>query len=583
MAFGGKGAACLLACIASAAVVLALPEPVRAQATSIERSLPQAPVTAGGGIRVDETIAGSSDETPFGVDVTGIALIGPEGEVPARPARGVSLEGIAGGYHDAARAALVPFIGQPLSPALIARAQAAVAGVWREAGYPFMSVTVPPQEVTSGVLTLRVVEFVAGTVSSGHAGLPRHIRQNAGERISAPRLSEDLAWLNRNPFREVGAVFAPGDRRGASDIELTVTAGKPVSVYAGWDNTGSPATGRDRFFAGGGAWIPALNDTTLAWRYTRSDELWRGHAFSHDPARRGYLSLAGRIDLPTLPRQALSIAPNYVTTNEFVAGTPFSFENATFELPILYRSAVSNVLPGRHWGDLYFGVEPKWLKRTTRFAGIDVAEGEAGLFNLVLGWSHLWNDPHGRTSVDLRLKGNPGGIVGANTAADWAAFTGGRVTDHTYVHAGFDVARWTQLPHGFGWSSALAGQIAGQALPDTERLSLGGHYAVRGFEGTDVSADAGLIWRNELRLPALHPLAGAGVADNLSPFAFLDLGWGRDVGSSTSETLAGAGLGFDYAIGGNFNAGATAAVALTDAGTTRSGDWSVTANIRFAY
>ncbi|PPE68311.1 ShlB/FhaC/HecB family hemolysin secretion/activation protein [Caldimonas thermodepolymerans] len=565
------------------AALIGLAGIAHAQSTAIERNLPPASVTSGGEIRVDETIAGSTDETPLGVDVAGIALIGPDAQVPARPQPGVSLEGIAESYHDAVRAALAPLIGQPLSPALIARAQGVVAGVWRQAGYPFMSVTVPPQEVTSGVLTLRVVEFVAGNVSSDHASLPLHVRQQPGEAISAAQLSEDLAWLNRNPFRQVGAVFAPGDQRGASDIELTVTTDKPFAVYAGWDNTGSPATGRDRFYTGGGVWIPALNDMTLSWRYTRSDELWDGNVFGLDPAKRGYLSLAGRIDLPTLPRQALSIAPNFVTTNEFIAGTPFSFENTTFELPILYRTAVSNMVPGTYWGDLYFGIEPKWLRRTTRFAGIDVAEGEAGLVNLVLGWSHLLTDPHGRTSIDLRLKANPGGVLGTNTAADWAAFTGGRVSDHTYVHAGFDIARWTRLPNDFAWSSTLTGQIAGQALPDTERLSLGGHYAVRGVEHNDVSADAGVVWRNELRLPAMRPLAGAGLADTLSPFAFLDLGWGKDNASGTSNSLAGAGLGFDYAIGTNFNAGATAAVALTDAGTTRAGDWSVTTNIRFTY
>ena len=568
---------------AALAVLLAMPGTAYAQSTVIERNLPPVSVTSGGEVRVDEAVSGSTDETPFGVDLAGIALIGPDEDVSAHPAGGVSTRAIGQALRGGVESALAPFIGRPLSPALITRIQTAVAGVWREAGYPFMSVTVPPQEVTHGVLTLRVVEFVAGEVSSDHASLPLHIRQQPGERISAAQLSEDLAWLNRNPFREVGAVFAPGDQRGASDIDLTVTKDKPFAVYGGWDNTGSPATGRDRFYTGGGLWIPALNDMTLSWRYTRSDELWDGKVFSLDPARRGYLSFAGRIDLPTRPRQALSIAPNFVTTNEFVAGTPFSFKNATFELPVLYRTAVSSILPGHYWGDVYFGVEPKWVRRTTRFGGVDLAQGEAGLINLVVGWSHILTDPSGRTSLDLRLIANPGGIVAGNGAADWSAFTGGRVTDHTYVHAGFDITRWTQLPQGFGWSSTLTGQTAGQALPDTERLSLGGHYAVRGFESNDVSVDAGLVWRNELRLPAVQSLAGTSLSDTLSPFAFLDLGWGKDIASSTSETLAGAGLGFDYGIGRNFNAGATAAVALTDAGTTRSGDWSLIANIRFTY
>lgn len=581
----------LLTCAAVLSMLIAAGETALAQSSAIERNLPEAPVARPGEIRVDDTFSGSTDETPLGVTVSGITLIGHASEVPAHPRPGVGTDGIGGNYADGVAAAMQPFIGQPLSPALIARTQAAVAGVWRKAGYPFMSVTVPPQEVTSGVLTLRVVEFTAGTIGPDkqagvvNAGLAGQIRQKTGERISAPQLSEDLSWLNRNPFREVGAVFAPGDQRGASDITLQVTQQRPVSVYAGWDNSGSSlSTGRDRWFAGGGAWIEPLNDMTLAWRFTRSGDIWHGgHVFDLEADRAGYLSLAGRIDLPTWPRQALSIAPNFVTTNEFIAGTPFSFENTTFELPILYRTAISNLLPDRYWGDVYFGAEPKWLSRRTRFAGFDLGKTDVGLVNLVAGWSHQLTDSYGRTSFDLHLKANPGGIIDTNTATGWNAFTGGRVTDHTYVYAGFDITRQTTLPQEFSWISTLTGQIAGQALPDTERLSLGGHYAVRGYEGNDVSADTGFIWRNELRLPTLAPLANAGVRDTLSPFAFVDLGRGRDIAARIDTTLASTGLGFDYAIGPGFNAGVTAAVALSDAGSTRSGDWSAAANIRFTY
>ena len=85
------------------------------------------------------------------------------------------------------------------------------------------------------------------------------------------------------------------------------------------------------------------------------------------------------------------------------------------------------------------------------------------------------------------------------------------------------------------------------------------------------------------RLPALAPLEAAGAADRLSPFAFVDLGWGRDVASASEVAPAGVGLGFDYAVGGNVRAGVTAAVALADAGATRAGDWTVTADIRLTY
>ena len=408
------------------------------------------------------------------------------------------------------------------------------------------------------------------------------MRVKSGDRIEAEGLREDLDWINRNPYRRVQGVFAPGDDQGTSDITLSVTEQKPFSVFGAWSNTGSEATGEERWSIGGGAWLPWLNDATVTYRFTRSEDFWQnGHIFSLDDDEGSYLSHAARLDLPTWSRQAISIAPNYVESNE-LAG-PFSFRNKTFELPILYRTAVSNIVPGGYWGDLYMGAEPKWISRETSFFGTKVADADVALLNLVLGWSDDWTDPYGATSLDVRLKGNPGGILDGNTRADWNAFTGGRVTDNTYLHASFDFARTTVLPHDFAWIAQVSGLIAGQALPDTERLGLGGFYSVRGYGTDDGSVDTGFVWRNELRLPALHPLQQAGQTDTLSPFLFADLGHGYDFAAKDDVTVAGAGIGLDYDIATNFSANLIAAVALADADETSAGDWSFKASLRVSY
>ena len=79
-----------------------------------------------------------------------------------------------------------------------------------------------------------------------------------------------------------------------------------------------------------------------------SDDVWRnpGIILPQQGQFPGYVSHAGRLTIPTLPRQSLEIAPTIVMTrsqpNAFIG-----FENTTIELPVLYRSAVSNLLPGR--------------------------------------------------------------------------------------------------------------------------------------------------------------------------------------------------------------------------------------------
>lgn len=578
--------------LAAALLCLALPllsPPALAQ-SALERNLPATTVPAPASIAVGEADYGKGDDTPLGVDVAGVRLIGHDEAVPAHAGRGISVGGVPGVDPGAATAALSPYLGRPLTRALIARMQSELARVWRQQGYPFVSVTVPPQEITSGVLTLRIVEFHAGKVSVEGTAVERNlagqIRLVPGGRIDAGALEEDLDWLNRNPYRRVASSFAPGDETGASDFTLKVTEDKPWSVFAGYANTGSEATGRDRWTLGAGAWIPEFNDMTVSYRFTRSGEVWHdGDLGSLDVSRPGYLSHSARIDLPIFDRQALSIAPNFVETNELVEGTPFSFDNRTFELPILYRSAISNFLPGHYWGDVYFGIEPKWVKRTTAFDGVDVASGKAGLFNIVLGWAGRFSDPYGNTTIDARIKVNPGGVLDNNTDADWAAFTGGRVTDASYVTGGFDVTRATDLSHGFFWASQLSGLIAGQALPDPERLGLGGFYAVRGYDNDAGSVDAGLVFRNELRLPVFSPLAnaGAGFADSASPFAFVDLGHGYDFAAHDHSTLASTGLGLDYSIGYSLFAGLVVAAALNDASRTRSGDWTFNASLRISY
>lgn len=557
---------------------------------ALERNLPEQVLPPAASFTVGDADYGEADGTPFGVDLAGVRLIGQDETVRASQG-GISIGSVPGAAQEPVRQALTSFLGQPLSRELIVRIQSALAGVWRAQGFPFVSITVPPQEVTSGVLTLRVIEFSAGAVRVESPGaiernLGGQVRIVSGDRIDARALEEDLDWLNRNPFRRIESIFAPGDETGASDITLKVTRDKPFSVFGSWSNTGSEDTGRDRWSIGGGFWAPMLNDLTASYRFTRSGEFWNGaNLFELDMGQKGYLSHAGRVDLPTLPRQALSIAPNYVETNEFAENTPFSFHNRTLELPIFYSGAISNILPGRYWGDVYFGIEPKWVRRTTYFDETEVAEGRAGLFNIVLGWSGNFSDAQGRTVIDARIKANAPGVLDDNDDASWGAFTGGRVTDVSYVHAGIDITRLTALPRNFSWASRLSGLIAGQALPDTERLGLGGFYAVRGYDNDDGAVDTGFVWRNEIRMPTLSPLANAasGLDDSLSPFAFLDLGHGYDFGSGDHVTLSSGGFGFDYQIGKFLSANFTAAVALSHGSQTSTGDWMLNAGIRIAY
>lgn len=577
--------------LATTFVAAGLASPLLAQ-NAVERNPPPRPERRQAPIVVQEDASGSTDGTPLGVGLSGIALIGISEPVAGRARDGVTIGDIDGAPDAALRAALQPFLGRPLSLALIGEIQSAVTQAWRGSGYPFVSVTVPPQEVTSGVLSLRVVEFrtggiaVSGTTAGKGDRVRRAVRIRSGDRIDARALGEDLDWLNRVSQRQVGAVFKPGATPGISDLTLEVTEGRNPAFFAGWSNTGSRATGLHRIFAGAGIWVPELNDLTFDYQLTGSPDLWTD--LSKIVPSRGsypsYVSHSGRLVLPTWPRQALEIAPGFVATRERPSA-PIAIENTTFELPVVYRTAVSNIVPGLHAGDLYGGVEFKKLYRATFFNGVEVASGEAGVFQIALGWAHGVEDRHGRTQVDIGLRVNPGGIVGGNTDANWSAFSGGRVTDASYVYAAGSITRLTLLPCDMVWGSRVAGLLAGQPLPDTERLALGGLYAVRGYGIDDATVDTGVVWRNELRLPQF-PLIGAaanGLSDNVSPFVFADIGHGTNLSTAASTTLGSVGAGFDYTVAGRFGASFVAAYTLANAAITPGGAVTIQAQIAARY
>lgn len=567
----------------------------------VERNLPPAVSGQGRLVIGPQDLAGSPDDTPLGVALSGITLIGPKESVAKRGGRGIRIGAVGEIDRAALTTALTPFLGQPLSRKRISDIQAAIAKVYRTAGYPFVSVTLPPQEITGGVLTLRVVEFRTGAVKvSGaepgtEAALSGRVRATPGQRIATDALEEDLAWLNRSPYRSVNGVFAPGDELGLSTLTLEVTPQKPWQVFGGWSNTGTHSTGFDRYFAGFGAALPGLPESYLSYQITGSPNFWSDPAgVGTGPEQPSYYSQAGRLVISTGARQSLEFVPNYVATRQNALGQTFAYDNETLEIPVTYRTALSNLVPGLYAGDLILGATGKTVSRTSYFTGLDIGGANADLFELILGWSVSRSDPSGTTSLDLKLIGNPGGVIGGNSAAAWSRYSGGRVTDVTYVYGAGELNRVTRLPSGLNWVSDLSGTAAGQPLPDTEQLSLGGLYATRGYTLDDATVDTGLVWRNELRTPTfalLSAMGVAGVADQVSPYAFLDMAWGRAYGyegvlgavAHNDYSLAGLGLGLDYTLNRNLTATLVGGVALTDAIYTKAGDLTLQARVYVSY
>ncbi len=568
--------ACFLALTAS---------PVLAQ---VERNLPPPVEHHEGNLLLgDQNLAGSTDETPLGANLSGIVVLGPKEEVSKTPAAGIAVGDIGPISHGAVQGAIQPFVGKPISRKLISDVEAAVARVYRAAGYPFVSITIPPHDAGAGILQLRVVEFRMGRVGvqGGDEGLAAGIRTAPGDRIEARALEEDLDWINRNPYRRVQGVFAPGDDIGTSKLTLQTSEDKPWQVFGGYSNTGTAATGYSRAFIGAGAVIEGLNDTLVSYQLTGSTDFWSdpGSINLSDSNRPEYLSHSARIVIPTFARQAIEITPSFVSTSSTIDSV-IRLDNDILEVPVMYRSAISNILPGVYLGDISAGVEFKHLNRTSYFTGTKIGSGGADLFQFALGWSDQWTDVIGQTSFDLEVRDNPGSVMGGNTDAKWNLFSAGRVTGAEYAYVLLNADRSTNLGSGMAWNIHFSGLYADQALPDTEQLALGGLYGTRSFTLDDGVVDKGLFLRNELRLPQVSLIDSGRWHDNLSPFVYVDYGVGQQYHLATQDaSLVGIGIGADYQLAENFSVNVAGGNALTDGIRTHQGDWNAQVHLALSY
>lgn len=554
-----------------------------AQAQVVERNLPPEPLRRSSAIKLGtDDLLRSDDATPLGVNVQGIVLIGADANAKlASGAKGVDVSRISGVDATGLRERLTPFLDRPLSRKLIAEVQAAVATAYREAGRPFVSITLPPQEVSTGVLQLRVIAFkVAGIKVTGaapEAYAQNRVRLVPGQEIDARKLETDLDWVNRNPFRQVEAVFGPGKDLGMTDVNIQVTDRKPWQVYTGYANSGTRATDRNRYYVGTNG-APSA-DIFTSYQLTGSSDFWMNDGLFNRPDDAKYVSQAGRLLTPLGLRTSLEVVGDHVLTNER-PNDLFRIKTQTSQASAIVRTSLSNLAPSAT-GDLLGGVELKHQLRTTIFDGTPVAEGSADVAQLVAGWNGRWSDNLGTNNLDVRLKSNPGGILVGNNSGAWSAFTNGRVTDVQTNLVTLEYGRVTPLPQGLSLKSEVTALASSKPLPDTERVALGGINAVRGYVTEDGVVDQALILRNSLYVSI--PNMPSWMPGTLAPFLLADVGWGRDLFSKRDTTLSSVGAGLDFAAGANFNSKLLAARALTDGQHNRAGSWRVSVQASVSY
>jgi len=179
---------------------------------------------------------------------------------------------------------LSDFLGKEVTPETIFEIKTTIFDYYVANHHPLVIIEIPSQDVTSGVLVVQVLESHLGKVDvegarwSSEKRLKEYVKLRPNQEIDENRLLKSVSFMNRNPFRRVDGVYAPGEEDATTDVILSVKDRRSWRVYAGAENTGVEPTGRGRWYTGVN-WGNAFGlDHILSYQFTSALNVHRFHA-----------------------------------------------------------------------------------------------------------------------------------------------------------------------------------------------------------------------------------------------------------------------------------------------------------------
>ena len=441
------------------------------------------------------------------------------------------------------------FIGKPLTERDLSRIKRYMILYYRDSGRPVVSVKIPEQDVTDGVLTVMVKEARLGKViSSGNQYfkskyLADSIRLKSGDPIDSRVLAEDLTWLNRNTFRQSDVIFSPGDVVGVTDIELVTLDRRPYRIYAGVDNTGFKDTEKTRLFSGvnfGNLW--GLSHM-FSYQYSTSPD-WKSF-YAHTGnyviplPNRHFLMFYGGFSRVHSP---IPITPSTETVNMDNKGQSIQ-ASTRYEMP--FR-------PGNSFlQEFNFGYDFKQTNNNVVFGGTSVFKQRVNLTQFVLGYNCGYKNTWLKMSGTMELFFSPFRWLPNQSNEAFSTIRQYSHNTYWYVRGALDPV--FLLPKNFTISPVLRWQAANSNLQPSEQYGIGGYNTVRGYLERLFNGDDAINFNLEARCPpfsVLYPLMKKRVDDQLQFLLFFDFAWADQHKTPTDqrkdEWLASVGPGLRY-------------------------------------
>jgi hemolysin activation/secretion protein len=411
-------------------------------------------------------------------------------------------------------------------------------------GYVTTRAYIPDQDLSNGTLRVLVVE---GRVEAmQQSGVSRNVFPvTQGELLNLRDLEQGIDNLNRLPSRQATLDLLPGTTAGATIVGVREQRSRPWRLNLSADNTGSEGTGKEQVSATLGVDNLLRVGDALSLSHRRSIPYHAGRKASESTM--GSISVPWGYQTFTLGGSASSYALQFAAPSGI--DLPFDGDSQSLYLRtdrVLHRGQTARVT-------LYGTITWKSSRNYLMGSLIGVSSRDTVVGDLGANVSRAL--PGGFFALDTSLaKGLP--IFGAaRDPRGLPSFAPRSEFWALKLNANWSRGfAWRGLP--FTFTSALNGQFGRDVLFGSDQLTIGGIYAVRGFDTTNLAGDTGFTWRNDLAvaLPVGRDRAGNPRA-TFRPYVGLDHGraWSnvRDLPGFTGPngSLTGGAIGTSVAAG----------------------------------
>lgn len=407
---------------------------------------------------------------------------------------------------------------------------------YRKRGVVTAQAVIPPQDVSSGSIEVRLVEGKVGAIQidgnayTNESYIRNRIGLSPGKLVDLPILEQSLKRFNSTNDAQLGVELKPGEFFGSTDLYLNVIEAQRHDFRFTADNFGSRSTGETRYG------ITYITRSLLGFSDNLS--LSSTHSGGLDSYSADYGFPINRLG----GRMNLSYNKDYTD----IKGGPFAALGITGE-------SISKAMSLRQ--PIYFGER----SQVTLQGGAKKRETNNWISGIFLSSTETEDANIG---VEYQATDNAGLWFG-----NYSLFAGHADTvtgsDH-YTIARGSLLRSQNISDGWYARGALSFQHTDHVLlPSSEQFFIGGEGSVRGFPPGAYSGDQGATLSLELH----HPLGRLGVES--SRYSFLATGFFfADTGRVKSyippqsirpqyENLSSLGWGADTALGKNVTARAT--------------------------